>query len=301
MSLPDTVTALGAQLDAGGAITPAPDLFAAHDVFAAELPQIFVRPWMAVDHASRLAEDGRWFRCDAANRSVAIVRESAEQIHALRNVCLHAGYRICEEDEGRSERLLCIYHGWEYALDGRLTDPLLRPELTDRSRYRLARYGLRVSHGLILLDLSAPGPAPQPAPFDDGTVPADLAELAVIRRHRFATSWNWKYVRQLLRSSPQLFLPAGDGAMIEYGPLSLLMRGAGQTVLLRINPKFPGQTDFEAIWLAPAGTPEPAGVEERVGEALRQTGDAISAAPLAWLGRDFYDWYWPLMAPVAAA
>src|SRR5437773_10146662 len=136
MELPDSVKAFGEQIDNGGEITPPPEFFEAYDVFAAELAQIFTRPWLAVDHASRLAADGDYVRADIGSRSVVLVRESADQIHALRNSCLHAGYRVCEAEAGNATHLYCVYHGWSYALDGRLTDPMLQPKMTDRSRFR---------------------------------------------------------------------------------------------------------------------------------------------------------------------
>ena len=64
MELPDQITEIGAQLDAGGAITPDPELFETYEVFAAELTNLFVKPWLAADHASRLAADGDYFRVD---------------------------------------------------------------------------------------------------------------------------------------------------------------------------------------------------------------------------------------------
>src|ERR1700742_3522391 len=137
MELPDSGTELGEQLKAGGELNPDPDLFEAYEVFSAEVANIFVKPWVAVDHASRLATDGDFFRADVGPRSVVVVRETENQIHALRNACLHAGYRVCEEESGRAQQLFCQYHSWYYALDGRLTKPNLRPDIKDRSRYRL--------------------------------------------------------------------------------------------------------------------------------------------------------------------
>src|SRR5580765_7381282 len=93
MELPDSVKAIGEQLDSASDIAPAPELFEAYDVFAAELANIFTQPWLAVDHASRLREDGDFLRADVGSRSVVFVRENADNIHALRNACLHAGYR----------------------------------------------------------------------------------------------------------------------------------------------------------------------------------------------------------------
>jgi phenylpropionate dioxygenase-like ring-hydroxylating dioxygenase large terminal subunit len=96
MELPDSVKAIGEQLDNMGEVSPAPELFDAYEVFAAELAHIFTKPWLAVDHASRLGADGDYFRADVGPRSVVVVRESADRIHAMRNACLHAGYRVCE-------------------------------------------------------------------------------------------------------------------------------------------------------------------------------------------------------------
>ena len=158
MELPDSIKTLGEQVEAGGEITPAVELFDAYPVFAAEVAQLFTRPWLAVDHVSRLACDGDYFRAEVGSRSIVLVREASNRIHALRNACLHAGYRVCEEESGRSDHLFCQYHGWSYALDGRLTDPQLRPELTDRSRFRLPHYAMRIERGLILVDLSTLAP-----------------------------------------------------------------------------------------------------------------------------------------------
>src|ERR1051326_7072436 len=153
MELPDPIKAIGEQFDKQREIAPPPELFEAYDVFAAELAQIFTQPWLVVDHASRLAADGDYVRADVGSRSVVVVRETADQIHALRNACLHAGYRVCEEEGGRAEQLYCIYHGWYYALDGRLTDPMLRPDEQDRSRYRLPRYAMTIDRGLVMVDM----------------------------------------------------------------------------------------------------------------------------------------------------
>ena len=101
MELPDQITEIGAQLEAGGAITPDPDLFETYEVFAAELTNLFIKPWLAADHASRLSADGDYFRVDIGGRSVVIAREAEDKLYAMRNACLHAGYRICEEEEGR--------------------------------------------------------------------------------------------------------------------------------------------------------------------------------------------------------
>jgi len=299
MELPDSIKAVGEQVEAGGAVTPAAELFEAYPVFAAEVAQLFTRPWLAVDHVSRLAEDGDYFRADVGSRSVVLVREAGHRIHALRNACLHAGYRVCEEESGRSDHLFCQYHGWSYALDGRLTDPLLRPELTDRSRFRLPHYAMKISRGLILVDQSAVAPEPPPAgAVELGAIPETLAEAGVASRKRYSTTSNWKYLRQLLWAAPELvFAGKNCGDLVEFGPLSFVALRGEEAALVRLSPRFPGHTDFEIVRLAPAGAPASAqNGADPIEEVLRQHGDAIAAAPLGILDRRFYEWYWPLMS-----
>jgi nitrite reductase/ring-hydroxylating ferredoxin subunit len=300
METPDSVKAIGEQLAGGGKIEAAAELFEAYPVFAAEVQQIFAKPWLAVDHASRLAADGDYFRADVGSRSVVLVRETADRIHALRNACLHAGYRVCEEEAGHGEQLFCQYHGWYYALDGRLTDPYLRPDQEDRSRFRLPRYAMQIRRGLILVDLSAVAPEPPPAgPIELGPVPEALAEGNVAARRRYPTTWNWKHLRHFLWSAPELLCGGACDEFVEIGPLSFVALKGEEAALLRLIPRFPGHSDFELVRIAPNGAPAPDDdALDPIAEALRQAGERTASTPL---DRGFYEWYWPLMAPPAAA
>ena len=303
MELPDSIKAIGEQLDAGGEVTPAPELFEAYPVFAAEVAHIFARPWLVVDHASRLAADGDFFRADIGSRSVVLVREAEDRIHALRNACLHAGYRVCEEESGRADHLFCQYHGWSYALDGRLTDPVLRPDLTDRRRFRLPHYAMQIRHGLILVDMSAVAPEPPlPGPVELGAIPEALAEGTVTSRKRYSTTWNWKHLRQFLWASPELVFGGAEcDEVVEFGPLSLVALRNDEAALLRLVPRFPGHSDFELVRIAAPETPAPAANgTDPIDEALRRHGDSVAAAPFAGFDRTFYDWYWSLLAPAQA-
>ncbi len=295
MELPDSVKGIGEQLGQGGDIVPPPELFEAHDVFAAETNQIFIRPWLAVDHASRLGADGDFVKADAGPRSIVVVRESEQCIHALRNICLHAGYRVCEEDSGRVDRLYCQYHGWTYALDGRLTEPLLQPNMTDRSRFRLPRYAMRIERGLIFVDPSALAPEPPEAgPLDLGALPQDLADRPVGRRQRHKLRCNWKPLRRFLWANPELALGREDcDAAVEFGPLSLVALRNGEAALIRLTPRYPGQTEVDVLHIGEHGARGGNGSATPLAAALEDT-ESIAAQPL---DRAFYDWYWPLMAP----
>jgi nitrite reductase/ring-hydroxylating ferredoxin subunit len=299
MDLPDPITAIGQQIESGAAVTPDEEFFEAYEVFSAELANIFVKPWLVVDHASRIAEDNSYFRFDVGSRSIVVSRESKDCIHALRNACLHAGYRICEEEDGKGDHLFCNYHGWDYALDGRLTEPVLRPEVEDRSRFRLPRYAMEIQQGLIFVDLSKAGPnPPESGALDLSGVP-DVAGQVVTGRRRYPTTWNWKHLRQTLWGAKENVFAAGEcDAVAEFGALSFLATQGGETVLTRIVPRFPGHTDIELVCM---GAPGSTAGEDRIGESVRDTSQAILEAPLAVLQRPFYEWYWSTLSATATA
>jgi nitrite reductase/ring-hydroxylating ferredoxin subunit len=299
MDLPDSVAAIGERLGGDGAIVFDPQLLNGADVFAAERERLFLRPWVAVDHQSRIDEPGRYVRFDAATRSVLLTRDEEGHLRALRNVCLHAGYPICEAEEGPSDRLICPYHGWEFTADGRLVEPDLSGRI-DPARLRLASYPVCVQDGLIFVDLSKAAPASdaeKPAPVKPGAAPAWLAEGRVIARARYSINWNWKLALQLVRSVPHLFCddPGAPQDLVAFGPLSLMLVEPHQAVLLRVIPKSAAHTDMQLVRMAPPGASATNG-SDRIAEGLREAGDAEAVAQKAALDREFFGWYWSLMS-----
>jgi nitrite reductase/ring-hydroxylating ferredoxin subunit len=287
MDLPVSVTDLGEQLRGDREIVPDPALFSDPQVFAAERERIFQRSVMALDHETRLAEDGRWFRCDAAARSILVTREAGGRINALRNVCIHAGYPVCEAEEGAAERLMCPYHGWEFALDGRLVEPELSSRI-DPARLRLASYPVRVCNGLIFAD---PPGATETAV---NSVPAWLTTATVTRRSRHKTNWNWKYLRRFLQSSPHLFFDGLPDECQEIGPLDLLFLQSRRAVLLRVIPKFAEQTDFQIVDMTAAENQR--GAEPEIGSDPVAERLSAATASFSWFDRGFAQWYWSLMS-----
>jgi nitrite reductase/ring-hydroxylating ferredoxin subunit len=285
MDLPVSVAALGEQLRGAGEISPDPALFNDPNVFAAERERIFLRPFVAADHQTRLSRPGNFFRLDAAPRSIIVTRDSEGGLHALRNVCIHAGYPVCDAEEGAAERLICPYHGWEFALDGRLVEPELSSRI-DPSRLRMGRYPVSVRNGLIFIDPSGKADAGE---LEAASTPDWLAFAQVTRRERYSTTWNWKFLRHFLRSSPDLFFDGACGDSIDFGPLSCLFVRSEQAALLRIIPKFAEQTDCHVIALAAEGAASlPA--SNALAEGLRSAD-----VPVSWFDRRSADWYWSLM------
>ena len=300
MDLPSSVAAIGERLGGDDAIVVDPQLLTGADVFAAERERLFARPWVAVEHHSRIDQPGRYVRVDAATRSILLSRDSGGRLRALRNLCLHAGYPICEAEQGPSDRLVCLYHGWEYAADGLLVEPDLSARI-DPARLRLQSHPVCVQDGLVFVDLSRPAAASaasDPAPVGRGAVPDWLAEAEVTRRARYNTEWNWKLALQYVKASPHLVCDDPDAAeLVAFGPLSFMMVEAHQAALLQVIPKAAGLTDVNLIRMAPQGTPAPADGPDRLARGLREAGDGVASPGQSDLDREFLGWYWSLMSP----
>lgn len=81
---------------------------------------VFSRTWQMVGRIEQLREPGQWITAEVGGEPIVVVRGQDQELRAFFNVCRHHAAAVCTEREGRGERLRCPYHGWTYALDGRL-------------------------------------------------------------------------------------------------------------------------------------------------------------------------------------
>ncbi|HEY6578982.1 MAG TPA: Rieske (2Fe-2S) protein, partial [Rhizomicrobium sp.] len=89
--------------------------------YYAERRRIFARTWQLLAHESQLSQPGAWFAQAVAGYPLILVRGEDERIRAFHNVCRHRAGPLASDGAGKCEgALVCRYHGWRYALDGRL-------------------------------------------------------------------------------------------------------------------------------------------------------------------------------------
>ena len=112
-------------------------------LYQLELERIFARGWNFMCHDSQIPEPGDYFISYIGEDQVIVVRDEAGDVNVLLNTCRHRGNALCRAEQGRAKSFVCSYHGWNYALDGRLIGvpglkAFYRNDI-DRARLGLAR------------------------------------------------------------------------------------------------------------------------------------------------------------------
>jgi Rieske 2Fe-2S family protein len=164
------------------------------EIYERDIQRIYLRSWLYAGHQSEIPNTGDYLLFDFADESVIIVRSKSDKINALINVCRHRGSRVCLEATGHASRLTCRYHGWTYALDGRLRGASNMPESFDKAGVALKSVHLEILDGMIFINF-----ATDPAPFapirNDLSAclrPYRLDKARVAHRQSYPIAANWK-------------------------------------------------------------------------------------------------------------
>ncbi|HXY99468.1 MAG TPA: SRPBCC family protein [Stellaceae bacterium] len=181
---------------------------------SAEIERVFHRFATPFCPSAALPEKGSYVARDAAGTPILAVRGADGRVRAFRNACRHRGMQLAAET-GCARAFACRYHGWTYALDGRLDHiPHDRgfPGL-DKSRHGLVPVTATERLGLVFLTQQEPG-------IPDESLAA-LAKLIAPEQPLFATQEieveaNWKLVLEgflegyhIRTTHPKSFLPYG--------------------------------------------------------------------------------------------
>ena len=116
--------------------------------------QALRRCWHPVAYADAVA--GEPVRVTLLNEPLVLWRDSRGTPHALTDLCIHRGTAL---SLGRviDDQLMCPYHGWRYAADGRCK---WIPQLADPTRVpgkaRVAAYQCQSRYGILWVALEEP-------------------------------------------------------------------------------------------------------------------------------------------------
>ena len=89
-------------------------------LYQLELERIFARGWNFMCHDSQIPNVGDYFINYIGEDQVICVRGEDGEVNVLLNTCRHRGNALCRAEQGTAKSFVCSYHGWNYALDGKL-------------------------------------------------------------------------------------------------------------------------------------------------------------------------------------
>lgn len=173
-----------------------PACYVAAEFFDFEKETLFYKEWLCVGRESWVKEPGEYFCAKHVGEPIIVTRTKEGEIAAMSAVCQHRGMLVATGC-GKAHSLVCPYHHWVYALDGRLVGA---PAMEQTKNFDMAKYGLprlkvEIWQGFIFVNFTVDAPplAPRLKALDEVVANFDLAQIDG-RRPGPATrfNWNWK-------------------------------------------------------------------------------------------------------------
>jgi len=165
------------------------------EIFALERERIWARTWQPVGRVDQVKAPGDFFTCEVAGEPIVVTRGKDGDLRAFYNVCRHRAGPVAF-GAGNKKSLTCRYHGWTYALDGKL---VATPEFDGVQGFDKACNGLRAvavtawgPFVFVNLDAASPSLESFLGAIPDETAPYDLASMRSVERRDYVINCNWK-------------------------------------------------------------------------------------------------------------
>ena len=109
-----------------------PERFFSPEFAKAEWERMWTKTWLIAGRVSDIPQVGDYFTFDIGPESFVVTRTGTgpDDIAAYYNVCQHRGNRLVHQEFGTAESFVCVFHSWEWNLDGSLE------QITDRETFR---------------------------------------------------------------------------------------------------------------------------------------------------------------------
>jgi phenylpropionate dioxygenase-like ring-hydroxylating dioxygenase large terminal subunit len=120
--------------------------YKSEELYELERRAIFSKRWILITHELRFPNSGDWVRFQEAGFQFFLCRDQAGSIKGFHNVCRHRAFPVVTEEKGHSKIFSCQYHGWSYALNGKLAKA---PGYNDIQRFNESQNNLLPIHVYI--------------------------------------------------------------------------------------------------------------------------------------------------------
>ncbi|MBI3677956.1 MAG: aromatic ring-hydroxylating dioxygenase subunit alpha [Proteobacteria bacterium] len=173
-------------------------------VYEEERKLVFAKSWILFAHESQLSKPGAYVASRMAGFALLAVKGEDGAVRAFHNVCRHRAGPLVDDGAGDcGNALLCRYHGWRYALDGRLASAR---DFGPASDFDPRDFGLiplqcAMWHGFVFvnMDRNASDFEQTIAPLEKKASAMALERFTRVRHSEHLLKCNWKtYVENYL-------------------------------------------------------------------------------------------------------
>jgi nitrite reductase/ring-hydroxylating ferredoxin subunit len=226
----------------GVALTVPVDRYTSREFHDLEVEKVWTKVWQMACRVEDILEPGQFVKYDIADISVLVVRQRDGSIRAHRNVCLHRG-RTLKEQDGRADSFQCPFHGITWDLDGNLKHMPCQWDFSHTEMdWTLRQVQVDTWGGFVFINLD-----PTAAPLADflGTLPEHFEHWPLEKRYKQV------HVAKVLRCNWKVAQEAFMESWHVVATHAQLLPGIGDTI-----SKYDAWGNFSRT-LTPNGIPSP--------------------------------------------
>lgn len=226
----------------GVALTVPVDRYTSREFHDLEVEKVWTKVWQMACRVEDILEPGQFVKYDIADISVLVVRQRDGSIKAHRNVCLHRG-RTLKEQDGRADSFQCPFHGITWDLDGRLKHMPCQWDFSHTEMdWTLRQVQVDTWGGFVFINLD-----PEAAPLADflGSLPEHFERWPLEKRYKQV------HVAKVLRCNWKVAQEAFMESWHVVATHAQLLPGIGDTI-----SKYDAWGNFSRT-LTPNGIPSP--------------------------------------------
>ena len=159
-----------------------------------ERSSIFANEWLWFTAAADVETPCTYVAQVYAGWPLMVVRGSDGALRGFHNVCRHRAGPLVDDGAGACANLVCQYHGWAYAFDGRLRSARDFGETLDPDALALHPVQVATWRGQVFVNLNA---AAAPLEEDLADFFAEMSDfpleaMTLVRSSRHDLACNWK-------------------------------------------------------------------------------------------------------------
>jgi choline monooxygenase len=179
------------------AFTPPSRVYIDAQALESEKRAVFYKTWQLAGSADQAPGPGCYLTVDICGESILLARDSSGTLRGFHNVCRHRAGPVAQGPGCRSS-FQCQYHGWTYALDGRLltTPEFGGVECFDKEQMGLVPVQVEIWENLIFVKLT-PGRdnislIEYLGDIPDAVRAMRIGAMSMVEKRDYVLECNWK-------------------------------------------------------------------------------------------------------------